>query len=68
MKNKGRRPWEERRSCTFGDLLVQTLEEDALVDVLHVDVVGVIRVDGLVQTLELLQRDGDGGQGTKGQR
>lgn len=45
--------------CTFGDLLVQSLEEDALINVLHMDEVGVIGVDGLIESLKLLQRERD---------
>lgn len=45
---------------TLRDLLVQDLQEDVLIDVLHVDEVGVVSVDGLFQTLELLWADRTG--------
>lgn len=42
---------------TFVDLLVQYLQEDALINVLHMDEVGVVGFNGLLQTLKLLYRE-----------
>lgn len=42
---------------TFGDLLVQSLQEDVLINVLNMDEVGVVDVNELFQTLKLLYRE-----------
>jgi len=42
--------------CTFRNLLVQNLQENALIDVLHMEEAGVVGVDGLLETLKLLCR------------
>lgn len=44
-------------TLTFGHLLVQSLLEDVLVNVLDVDEVGVVGVDKLFEILDLLYRD-----------
>lgn len=41
---------------TFRDLLVQSLQEDALVNVVNMDEVGVVGVAELFKTLKLLNR------------
>lgn len=44
-------------TLTFGHLLVQSLLEDVLVNILDVDEVGVVGVDKLFEILDLLYRD-----------
>lgn len=43
--------------CTFGDLLVQSLKENALINILNMDEVGVVRIDELFKTLKFLHRE-----------
>lgn len=48
-----------KHSHTFGDLLVQSLQEDALINILDMDEVGVVGIDERFKTLKLLYRESE---------